>query len=84
MAKAFFLAVGLSLCLLGGECFVVEKAVLAAKAKPKEAAKSNSFLVGTSTAPKKRVIKTPEWAPWTFLSAGAVIVLYSITLTRND
>ena len=83
MAKAFFLAVGLSLCLLGGECFVVEKAVLAAKAKPKAAAKS-SFLATTSAAPKKRVIKTPEWAPWTFLSTGAVIVLYSITLTRTD
>lgn len=81
MAKAFFLALGLSLCLLGGECFVVEKAVLAAKSKPKS--NGSSFLAATPTQ-KKKVIKTPEWAPWTFLSAGAVIVLYSVTVGRDE
>ena len=84
MAKAFFLAIGLSLCLLGGECFVVEKAVLAAKSRQAPQPTSTTFLETSAPTAAKRIIKTPEWAPWTFLSSGAVIVLYSITLSRND
>jgi hypothetical protein len=27
--------------------------------------------------------KTREWMPWTFISTGAVVILYSITLPKR-
>ena len=83
MWRAFFAAVGAMLLILGGECLVVEKAVLASAPK-KEAGPLTVFdepiLLG---APEKREVRPPEWAPWVLLSTGAVVVLYSFTLRRG-
>lgn len=74
MWRAFFLAIGICLGLLGAECLVVEKVVLTTKggASPPGAAKA------------VREIRPPEWAPWTLLSSGAVIILYSFTIPRRS
>ena len=34
----------------------------------------------TSLAPRRRVIVTPEWAPWGLLSAGVLAFLYASAL----
>lgn len=73
MWRAFFLAVGISLCILGAEAMVLHKAVLAAEKTPEKPVPTT----------KPREIKPPEWAPWSLLSAGAVIVLYSFTIPRR-
>jgi len=73
MWRAIFLACGISLCILGAECMIVDKAVLAAKPGAE----------GVIGPPKAREVKPAEWAPWSLLSAGAVILLYSITIPRR-
>lgn len=74
MWRALFLAIGISLTLLGAECFVVEQAVMSKRTEAEP---------GLGMPEKSVVLKPPEWAPWTFVSAGVVIVLYSFTLRRR-
>jgi hypothetical protein len=75
MWRSVFLAIGITLCILGAECLVIDEAVIA-KSGPIPAAFATS-----SNMPSQ--IKTREWMPWVFLSAGAVIILYSITLPKR-
>jgi hypothetical protein len=36
-----------------------------------------------ATGGAKREIQTEEWMPWSFLGAGSVIILYTITIPRR-
>jgi hypothetical protein len=70
------MGVGVFVCLLGAQCMVTDRFILAAEIKrPPAAAMFN-------TLPKKREVIPPEYAPWTFLSVGAVSILYSLTLPK--
>jgi hypothetical protein len=69
-----FIALGLSAVLVGLECLVVEKAVLA---KPQAAAGASSKGVVT------RDFVPPDWAPWSLMSVGAVTMLYSVTIPKR-
>jgi hypothetical protein len=80
MWRAVFLAIGISSCILGAECLVVDKAVFTRQAEAVEQAwyefpppqgASNEF-------------KPPEWAPWSLITAGAVILIYSISLSNSS
>lgn len=68
MWRAFFLAIGAYVMLLGVEALAIEKAVL----KPE--------LVGQDKFVKSQDLVPPEWAPWSLMGAGAVTVLYSFTI----
>jgi hypothetical protein len=84
MWRALFLAVGISMCILGAECLVVERFVMGSEGPPP--AQTPASLFGASPAavgPASRDVEPPEWAPWSLLSAGAVIILYAITLNRQ-
>ncbi len=70
MWRALFLAIGVTLCILGAECMVLHKATLANPNKPSETV-------------KRREVKPPDWAPWSLLAAGAVVLLYSFTIPRR-
>ena len=80
MWRALFLAIGVSLAILGAESMVLEKVVMAAS-KPQ--AGDNRFFTAALPAAKGREIVPPEWAPWGLLSAGAVVILYSFTIPRR-
>jgi hypothetical protein len=69
MWRSFFLAVGAYVCILGVQALAVERAVLKA-----DVASKSSF--GSEIVP-------PDWAPWSLLGAGAVVVLYSFTIPRR-
>jgi hypothetical protein len=71
MFRAFFLAIGVSAFILGLECLVIDKAVL-------HPSRDSSQL--SQIAPAYREIAPAEWAPWSLLSCGAVVILYSFTL----
>lgn len=71
MWRSFFLAIGVYCCLLGVEALAVEKAVL-----------KHDFSSGTG-ATAQREIAPPDWAPWSMMAGGAVVVLYSFTLPRR-
>jgi hypothetical protein len=71
MIRSFFLAIGIFALILGGECLVLDRAVLAPRGE--------STIEGLT----QREITPPEWAPWSLLSAGAVVILYSFTLPEK-
>ncbi|MDA1049292.1 MAG: hypothetical protein O3C40_02280 [Planctomycetota bacterium] len=84
MWRAFFGAIGAALLILGGECLVVEKAVFASSPK-KDAAPTSPFDEPHALRPPaNRELRPPEWAPWSLLSAGAVIMLYTFTVKRDS
>ena len=80
MWRAFFLAVGISLCVLGAECMVVDEAVISRSPAP---AMATSYGPTPPNSGRSRVVKPPEWAPWSLMSAGAVVILYSFTLPQR-
>jgi len=80
MWRSVFLATGIVLCLLGGECLIVEKVVLAKTQKEKPA--PATFFVPVPDSQDDE-IKPPDWAPWSLLSAGTVVMLYSYTIPRR-
>ena len=81
MWRAFFLACGIYACVLGAECLVVDSFVMAGEQPP--AAGQASVFNAQPAAAGPREVQPPEWAPWSLLSAGAVVILYSLTLTRQ-
>ena len=85
MWRALFLAVGISMCILGGECLVVEKFVMGAQSgSPTEQAPATIFgAPPAALGGQSRDIEPAEWTPWSLLSAGAVIILYAVTLNRQ-
>lgn len=81
MWRAFFLAAGIFACVLGAQCLVVDSFVMAAEGPP--TAENPATLFGQMPlAAATRDYQPPEWAPWTLLSTGAVVILYSLTLNR--
>ena len=76
MWRAFFMGVGAFVCLIGAQCMVTDRFILASEAKQAPAA--TMF----ANAIKKREIVPPEHAPYTFLSVGAISILYSLTLPK--
>ncbi len=81
MWRSLFLAAGIVLCILGAECLILEKAVLAGdKARPEQTA---SFFTPADSPPVQE-IKPPEWAPWSLLSGGAVVIIYSYSIPRRN
>ena len=67
MWRSLFLALGGSTAILGVEALAIEKAV------PKKPEKA------PASAPVKEV-NPPDWAPWSLMAAGAVVILYSVTI----
>ncbi|MCA9214788.1 MAG: hypothetical protein KDB27_17075 [Planctomycetales bacterium] len=86
MVRAFFVAIGLTLLLLGGEAVVLDHAVLNDRFAEQVVPAYDPLVdIGPPPSPEKkpRVITPPEWAPWSLLSASAVVLLYAATLRRG-
>ena len=81
MWRSLFLATGIVLCILGAECLILEKAVLAQKHEP---ATDTSVFLNPTVTPSVGEIKPPDWAPWSLLSGGAVVILYSYSIPRRN
>jgi len=78
MWRSFFLAIGLFVCLVGAECLAVQKFVLKARVPVAQAPGESQTKLG----PQKEIVPR-EWAPWSLLSTGAVVSLYSFTIPRR-
>jgi len=76
MWRALFLAIGVYLVLLGAQCLGVEKFVLNLHEPPKESAAADGQL---KPGPRREAVP-PPWVPWSFMSTGAVVCLYSFTI----
>ena len=84
MWRAFFLAIGIYMCIVGAECLAIERFELATEQVDEEPG-TPATLFGAPPAPAagSRDIEPREWAPWSFLSAGTVIILYALTINRG-
>jgi hypothetical protein len=80
MWRAFFLAIGVFLIILGVECLGVETVSL--KVHEKAPAPVSPWDTEAKEGPQKQIIP-PPWAPWSLLSSGAVMCLYSFTIPRR-
>jgi len=82
MWRAFFLASGIFACILGAQCLVVDSFVWANEPAP--TAENPATLFGAPPIETGSPdLKPAEWAPWSLLSGGAVVILYSLTLGRS-
>ena len=81
MARAFLMALGISACILGAECMAMDRFVLHGDGKPAPPEPVSFF--GAPPAAPTREYKPPEWMGWTFLSGGAIVILYSMAM-RNE
>jgi len=82
MLKPFVLSIGIYLCILGGECLILDKAIMASETEetpPQQVGILNSQLVA-----EKKEITPSGWAPWSLLSVGAVVIMYSASMHRGD
>lgn len=80
MWRAFFLAIGFFVMILGVECLGVERVSLKMRDAP-PAPVSPFDLEAREGGPKQ--IVPPPWAPWSLLASGAVMCLYSFTIPRR-
>jgi hypothetical protein len=80
MWRAMFLAVGFFVMIVGAECLAVESVRLKIHDDPP--APTSIFDTEAQEGPLK-LITPPPWAPWSLLSAGAVVCLYSFTIPRR-
>lgn len=89
MWRAMFLAVGAGLLMLGVESLALDHAVVAPDSllgrrmqeeRVEAVTDEYGFEVGERTVrvPTARIVSPPEWAPWSMMSSGAVILLYSL------
>jgi hypothetical protein len=85
MWRAFFLAIGISLVIIGAQCLVVDRVVLASSA-PGDV-QQNTGLFGSSTTTNSgmggRELTPPDWAPWSLMATGAVVIIYSFTVPKR-
>jgi hypothetical protein len=80
MWRAFFLAIGFFVMILGVECLGVERVHLKVREDPP--APTSPFDTETKIGPQKQLVP-PPWAPWSLLASGAVTCLYSFTIPRR-
>ncbi len=80
MWRALFLAIGAFLIILGVQCLGVAQFVL--KIHEEAPASTNIFESTPSLGPQIK-ITPPPWAPWSLMSTGAVVCLYSFTIPKR-
>jgi hypothetical protein len=80
MWRALFLAIGTTLIIVGLEFLAVQKITLTLREDPPPAA--SPFEQAPKVGPNRQ-IKPAGWAPWSLMSSGAVVCLYSFTLPRR-
>ncbi len=80
MWRAFFLAVGAMLIIVGIETLLIDSATIYAAS---ESSASNFIDPSGTPAVKTKVVQPDEWLPWTSMSIGAIVVLYAFTLPQR-
>jgi hypothetical protein len=81
MWRSFFCAIGLSALVLGCEFLVIERATLSLPADPES--QQSALFQSIHGATHTKDFVPPDWAPWTLLSFGAVVVLYASGVAKE-
>ncbi|MCR9116363.1 MAG: hypothetical protein NXI22_05340 [bacterium] len=85
MWRAVWIALGIAMFLFGAEFLLVERLVFAGPmttvSEEKEASQPFGFGLNEIAKAEPKDWNPPEWLPWTAMSVGAIVVLYSVTLS---
>lgn len=84
MFRSIALAVGITMLIVGFELFFVERVVWAGNEQSTLAAQTQGFSdqrESYSTKPNDFI--PPDWMPWSLMSSGAVVIIYSFTIPRR-
>jgi hypothetical protein len=81
MWRAFFLGIGLYLIIAGAECLAVDRVIMRMPAEP--APSTTAIPFQKPAAPKPKEFPPAPWVPWSLLSTGAVVCLYSFTIPKR-
>ena len=84
MWRAFFLAVGITLCIVGMEFLGLEQVVLKFH-EPAPVAQADPFAL-TPQPPAdgaRKTINVRDYTPWSLLALGVVVILYAYDLPRR-
>lgn len=79
MWRSLFLAVGAFTVILGVEFMAIDKAVL----KSQYEVHAGSVRPLNAQPGRSREFVPKDWAPWSLMSGGAVVMLYSFTIPRR-
>ncbi len=79
MWRSFFLGVGVYLIIAGAECLAVDRVYWRNHEDPPAA--MNPFQ--RSATPAAKEFPPAPWLPWSLLSTGAVVCLYSFTIPKR-
>ncbi len=80
MWRSFFLAAGITAVILGVECLGVETVTLKARDDPPPS--ESLWDTEPKLGPQKK-LTPPGWAPYSLISAGVVVCLYSFTIPNR-
>ncbi|HUE70376.1 MAG TPA: hypothetical protein VMP01_05750 [Pirellulaceae bacterium] len=83
MARAFLMAFGIAACIFGAECMAVDRFVLVGDKTERAPEPVSFFGSPPNPAAATREYKPPEWMAWTFLSGGAIVILYSLAMRQE-
>ena len=79
MWRAFFLGIGVYLMIAGAQCLAVDRVFWRAAAEPAPTVIPFQKVV----AQKPKDFPPAPWVPWSLLSTGAVVCLYSFTIPKR-
>jgi hypothetical protein len=82
--RAFFLAIGTMLIIVGVECLLIDSATLSG-GQTEAIAVSNTWLgpQRSLVIEPPKVVRPPEWIRWSLIASGSVVLLYAFTLPRR-
>jgi hypothetical protein len=80
MWRALFLSIGAFLFLLGAQCLFVQQITTKIRTEAPEA--GSPFESAPTVGPPIK-FNPPPWAPWSMMSSGVVICLYSFTIPKR-
>jgi len=79
MWRAFFLGIGIYLMIAGAECLAVERVFWRMTPEPQ----STIMSLTKPAIQKPKDFPPAPWVPWSLLSTGAVVCLYSFTIPKR-
>ncbi|MGA2256295.1 MAG: hypothetical protein ABSG53_16725 [Thermoguttaceae bacterium] len=78
MWRAFFLGIGVYLMIAGAECLAVDRVFWRTTPEP-----ATTILTFPKPTVKPKDFPPAPWVPWSLLSTGAVVCLYSFTIPKR-
>jgi hypothetical protein len=79
MWRALFLGIGLYMMIAGAQCLAVDRVFWRNVQEPAPAA----VPLMKPAPPKPKEFPPAPWVPWSLLSTGAVVCLYSFTIPKR-